>query len=228
MLRSLPDLARVRVATADDLGYVVDRMKLHSNRVGFIPRSNLADLLRLGTVWIVTLHAEPAGAIVCSGGIRKPLCFRANLVEKELWEKRLGTALTRFVQTQELAKKWGGVRVRTRLDITPQLRINANGGGAFKGTAAAGARGHAVSEWWLPALDRGGIRYRLDLSERNRSDLGAAILANGSHQGQPDLDGSIRLPKVETCQGELEVPPAVERELVRHLDEHWMSHRSTS
>lgn len=138
-------------ATPADIPYLVDRLKRFSNEVGFIPQSNLEWLVAHGTVWIARLNEQPAGAIVCSAGIRKPLCFRANLVERELWDRGLGTMLTRWLSGRSQSIAWGGLRVRTRTDLQRQIRINENTGGRITAIHAAGARGHAVQEWWLPA-----------------------------------------------------------------------------
>lgn len=145
------DAVTITAAQEADLGYLLDRLRKYSNQVGFIRRTNLEDLIRLGTVWIARVHGQHAGAVICSGGIRRPLCFRANLVERELWDQGFGTLFTRRLLQHPAAHRFGGVRVRTREDLQRQITINRKAGGVVVAHHPAGCRGHRVSEWWMPS-----------------------------------------------------------------------------
>lgn len=142
----------IRPATPADLRYITDRIRMYSNTVGNLRPANVEYLLKVrGTIWLATIDSQPAGAVVCSGGIRKPLCFRANLIERELWERGIGTLLTAFLQALPASQAFGGVRVRTRADIVAQLTINQRAGGSIVDVHPGGRRGWEVQEWWLPA-----------------------------------------------------------------------------
>lgn len=145
---SLP--LHIEVATRRRLRYVLARQREHSNAVGFLRRKDIEYLTARRTVLVPTLGGEPCGVLICSGGTRRPLCLRSNIVERELWEKGLGKAFCDWVATHALARTWGGFRVLTRRDLVRQESINRTLGGSVVSTRPAGARGHAVDEWWVP------------------------------------------------------------------------------
>jgi hypothetical protein len=144
------DELKIELATLEDLKYIDSRQRKHSNEVGFLRLKDLEYLISRETVWIATLNDQEIGAIVCSGGKRKPLCFRSNLVEPEAWSNGIGKKLTQFLQESEYAELHGGIRVRTRQDITRQVAINNNVGGLVMATGKPASRGVPVEEWWLP------------------------------------------------------------------------------
>jgi len=145
-----PAVATIRVATAGDLAYVLDRQKQFSNQVGFIPKHTTELYIQREKVWVAEINGQPIGALIATGGERCPLVFRCNMVEKELWEQGWGRAFTDWLRQSPCSNRWGGVKVRTRRDLTAQYHINSEQGGKVLSTTPPGVRGFPVDEWWLP------------------------------------------------------------------------------
>lgn len=141
----------ISTSIEDDLRFILDRAKLWSNELGFIPAEGIRKLMEEGRSLTLRVNGDRAGYILTSGGIRQPLVIRHNTVEQDLWDSGLGRQLMKAVVS------WAGwtgrdsVLCRTRKDIARQVSINHRMRGFILGEDPhVGQRGEPVEVWSIP------------------------------------------------------------------------------
>lgn len=141
----------IRTAVTTDVPYILDRARRWCNQVGFIPRKGLEVLVAERRCLIAEVNGCAAGYLLTSGGITKPLVVRHNTVERDLWERGIGTVMMRAVLDWAAWTRRDHVLVRTRTDIYRQLAINVSLDGlVLRDELYIGARGKPVQVWRLP------------------------------------------------------------------------------
>jgi hypothetical protein len=146
-------IASIDTAVEDDWRFIIDRAKKWSNEQGFIPSEGILTLIHEGRGLLLRINDEPAGYILTSGGMRRPLIVRHNTVEESLWNAGLGSELMRAVLKWSLWSKRDFILVRTRRDVARQVSINKRLRGLIVGEDQnLGQRGERVDIWSVPRV----------------------------------------------------------------------------
>lgn len=143
----------IKTAVSGDFEYVLGQSYKFRKRFNFVPARCLRDLIDARQVFVARLNGQPAGYILTTAGLTRPLVVRHNCVEQELWQRGLGHAWmsAAVAHAQALALSVGKPHkvmvTRTRADRKDQIVVNAATGGTLVGCDQAGASGHVVTIW---------------------------------------------------------------------------------
>jgi hypothetical protein len=80
-------------AAKKDLLYVEHLGRYHSNNIGFVPRTALADHIQRGNVRILRINGHDAGYMLAGGGKRRPYRLIQIAISTDLWRLGYGSCL---------------------------------------------------------------------------------------------------------------------------------------
>lgn len=137
----------IRPASHQDVGLVDALQRQFSEQVGFLRLSDLHYLQARGTVAVLAAEGQTVGALVWSGGQRRPACLRQIMIPEDLWAMGLGGASMSWWLGRCLDGEWSYARCRTRCDLDRQMAINQRLGGRLSLKLPAGRRADWVGDW---------------------------------------------------------------------------------
>lgn len=171
----------IRTAKATQAAAVLERAHRWRNNVGWLPRGAIVTNLERGWVWEALIDNQPAGHVMLSGGLRSPYTLRHNCIEEDLWNRGLGSTLTRvYLAYARLTSAHTIARVRTRADIAAQTAINIRlGAVAAAVDPPRKTTRHSVVTWHRKTRHAGAVKVitdRVDLESLIEAahDLGLA------------------------------------------------------
>lgn len=93
---------RVRVATLDDLSFVVEQQSRWSGAVGFLPRSTFERYIERGQIIVAEENGWPAGYISFCGASKGLLRILQVAVHLDLLREHVGTDMMTAIETYGL------------------------------------------------------------------------------------------------------------------------------
>ena len=108
---------RVRLATANDLSYLVDLQNKWRHTVGFLPNSVLARYIDAGQVALAEENGWPVGYVDWCGNSKGILRTLQVAVEPEMLRDRVGSSLMQIMRQFASAHELSLIRLTSRVDL---------------------------------------------------------------------------------------------------------------
>lgn len=110
------------LATLRDLAYVEHEARRHSNAIGFVPRTAIADHIERGNVRLLLINAQHAGYMLAGGGKLRPYRLIQIAITPELWRLGYGSALIAHAR-RTAAERTMSTMTATIRDGLPMLAV---------------------------------------------------------------------------------------------------------
>ena len=140
-------VTRVRIATGDDLAYVVDQQRRWSNALGFLPRVAHARYIDAGRVLIAMHNGQRAGyanmIISAKGLLRLPQVAISN----DLLRHGVGTVLMHHIALIAARAGCAAIRLTSRADLEANQFWPTTGFDVTLTTYPLNARRQPLIEW---------------------------------------------------------------------------------
>jgi GNAT superfamily N-acetyltransferase len=143
---------RIRLADRQDSQYIEHLARKHSNAIGFVPRTAIADHLERGSYHLLVLNGQEAGYIMHSGGFRRPHRIIQVAITEELWRLGYGTLLIQTALDTARERVIPSVTASVRIGLPMNLVATATGATITDTSYRRTARGLVLNhyQWTQP------------------------------------------------------------------------------
>lgn len=144
----------IRLATAADLAYVVHEARRHSNAIGFVPRTALADHIDRRNVRLLTINGQAAGYLLSGGGKLRPYRLIQVAITTELWRLGYGSILIGVARRMASNTHCPAMSATVR-DGLPMMRVATATGASKTATRDThNARKRVLHDYLWPSIPR--------------------------------------------------------------------------
>ena len=142
----------ILTATPRDLAYVMHEARRHSNAIGFVPRTALADHIERRNIRLLTINDQLAGYLLSGGGKLRPYRLIQVAITPELWRLGYGSLLIadarRTASTRPMSTMTATIR-----DGLPMLTVAQHTGARRTATRDThNARKRLLHDYLWPAI----------------------------------------------------------------------------